>query len=212
LVADVCQAFGMSELNRDRIAILRIELEMTEPLIWRRVAVPASINFKVLHNVIQAVMGWLDYHVWEFIVGNEVYTTPHPDNETSERRVRNAAATTLTSGLKRGLSSFEYVYDLGDHWRHKIVVEEIRDAEPGVLYPVFLGGERRCPPEDIGGIPGLEEFLEIVAGSDKEEKREALAWYGAPYDPEDIDEEQINFSLRRITRARRRGRKPKSVS
>jgi hypothetical protein len=41
-----------------------------------------------------------------------------------------------------------YVYDMGDNWQHRIIVEKIKAAEPGALYPQFLGGERRCPPED----------------------------------------------------------------
>ena len=50
----------------DNIAILRIELEDIDPLIWRRVAVRSSMNLKAVHRVIQAAMGWLDYHLWEF--------------------------------------------------------------------------------------------------------------------------------------------------
>jgi hypothetical protein len=29
---------------------------------------PTSITLKVVHDVIQAVMGWLDYHLWEFTI------------------------------------------------------------------------------------------------------------------------------------------------
>ncbi len=54
----------------DDIAILRIELEDIEPLIWRRVGVRTSMTLKAVHSVIQAAMGWLDYHLWEF-EGNE---------------------------------------------------------------------------------------------------------------------------------------------
>ena len=43
----------------DYIVILRIELEDIEPLIWRRVAVPVSINLEVVHSVVQAAMGWV---------------------------------------------------------------------------------------------------------------------------------------------------------
>ena len=50
----------------DDIAILRIELEDITPLIWRRVAVRTSINLKAVHSVIQAAMGWLNCHLWEF--------------------------------------------------------------------------------------------------------------------------------------------------
>ena len=43
----------------DDMAILHIELEDIEPLIWRRVAVPVSMNLEVVHSVIQAAVRWL---------------------------------------------------------------------------------------------------------------------------------------------------------
>jgi hypothetical protein len=43
----------------DDMAILRIELEDIEPLIWRRVAVPVSMNLEVVHSLIQAAVRWL---------------------------------------------------------------------------------------------------------------------------------------------------------
>jgi Plasmid pRiA4b ORF-3-like protein len=56
------QTWGMTGL--EDIAVLRIELEDIEPLIWRRVAVHTSMNLKAVHGVIQAAMGWLDNHLW----------------------------------------------------------------------------------------------------------------------------------------------------
>ena len=54
----------MTASDEAAIALLRIELEDIEPLIWRRVAVPTSMSLKAVHNVIQAAMGWLDNHLW----------------------------------------------------------------------------------------------------------------------------------------------------
>jgi hypothetical protein len=56
----------MTASSEGAVAILRIELQDTEPLIWRRVAVRTSINLKAVHSMIQAAMGWLGYHLWEF--------------------------------------------------------------------------------------------------------------------------------------------------
>ena len=44
----------------DEIATIRIELRHTDPLIWRQVEAPTSITLKVLHDIVQRVMGWLD--------------------------------------------------------------------------------------------------------------------------------------------------------
>jgi hypothetical protein len=55
--------------------------------------------------------------------------------------------------------------------------------------PRFLGGERRCPPEDCGGPLGYFEFIESIASKRGKKPKEALEWYGGPYHPEDIDEQ-----------------------
>ena len=45
------------------IATLRIELKDADPSIWRVVEVPTSITLKVLHDIVQAAISWLDYHL-----------------------------------------------------------------------------------------------------------------------------------------------------
>jgi hypothetical protein len=70
---------GMTASPTDAaIATLRIEIKYIEPLIWRRVAVRTSMNLRGLHTVIQASVGWLDYHLWEFLIdgANTVFPIP----------------------------------------------------------------------------------------------------------------------------------------
>lgn len=40
-----------------------------------------------------------------------------------------------------------YMYDLGDHWVHEIVVEEIVPEEDSKNIVEVLGGSGACPPE-----------------------------------------------------------------
>lgn len=54
-----------------------------------------------------------------------------------------------------------YVYDFGDNRRHNVELERILPAS-GVVRPICLAGERHCPPEDVGGVPGYEDFLEVI--------------------------------------------------
>jgi hypothetical protein len=192
----------MTDSPADAIAILRIEIKYIEPLIWRRVAMRTSMNLKALHTVIQAAMGWLDYHLWEFVVDERKYGIPDPDRP----HVKNGATTQLATILVSGMTEFGYVYDFGDNWEHRIVVEGISTAETGAKYPRFLGGERRCPPEDCGGPPGYFDFIENIARKQSKRAKEALEWYGGPYDSDDIDVEQINISLGRIASSYRTGR------
>jgi hypothetical protein len=38
-----------------------------------------------------------------------------------------------------------------------------------MVRPVCVAGERHCPPEDVGGVPGYQEFLEVVFDPSHEE-------------------------------------------
>ena len=186
-----------------QIAVLRIELSGTVPAVWRRVAVAAATDLETLHAIVQAAMGWRDNHLWEFIIDGKRYGIPEPEDRDSGRCVSPAEIARLTRFLAVGIDRFEYVYDMGDNWRHRIVIEGIEHAEAGAVYPDLRAGKRRCPPEDCGGVPGYYGFLEIIAAPDKGPgsrlKRRTLAWYaGGVYDPENIGEEEIRAALARI--------------
>ena len=78
-----------------------------------------------------------------------------------------------------------YVYDSGDDWQHKIELEKIiDDYESG--YPTILEGDGACPPEDVGGIPGYEEFLRVWNDQEDAEHEEMRQWgenqYYRPFD------------------------------
>ena len=97
----------------NEIATVRIELRHTDPLIWRQVEVPTSITLKVLHDIIQAVMGWFDYHLWEFTIGDE--NTAWRWTRIGEHAVRlwqaRYACATCCSHER---PSIDYTYDFGD--------------------------------------------------------------------------------------------------
>ncbi|MGO8922544.1 MAG: IS1096 element passenger TnpR family protein [Xanthobacteraceae bacterium] len=63
-----------------------------------------------------------------------------------------------------------------------------------------------CPPEDCGGFPGYYDFLDNIASKQSKKRKAALDWYGAPYDPDEIDEQQIVITLNRIAKTWRSGR------
>lgn len=199
-------------MSADEIAVLRIELKDIEPLIWRRVAVRAAANLQTLHRIIQAAMGWQDYHLWEFVVGDKIYGVPDPEDIGWGHEVHRAAGIALARLLADGVTVFDYTYDMGDNWEHRILVERVETAKPDTLYPRFLGGERRCPPEDCSGVSGYYEFIDTIAAPDKgkgsRHRKEALDWYGGPYEPDDMGEEEIRAALARIgARSRNRGRR-----
>ena len=57
---------------------------------------------------------------------------------------------------------FEFIYDFGDWWSHKVIFEGFLKADAEEKYPVCVGGKYAGPPEDVGGPPGFEEFKAAI--------------------------------------------------
>jgi hypothetical protein len=93
---------------------------------------------------------------------------------------------------------FFYDYDFGDSWGHEVVVEEITSWPRGLKHAVCVDGQRSCPPEDVGGPPGFEEFLQVLANPDHEEYERYVGWSGGTYDPEAFSLAATNIALQRV--------------
>lgn len=78
------------------------------------------------------------------------------------------------------------MYDFGDDWQHEVVVEDIFTEVVGVKYPLCIDGERACPPEDVGGVYGYEEYLQVLSDPSDGQHENMLEWRG-PFDPEKFD-------------------------
>lgn len=188
----------------EKSALVRIALKDIEPEIWRRVEVPLGMNLKGLHDVIQAVFGWQDYHLFEFQVGEKRYGVPSPE-WGDERKVLQAKATKLADLMSKGIDRFDYTYDFGDNWEHAIAIEAVADADPAVKYPRFVAGARRAPPEDVGGFPGFFDFVEAMVNPRHPEHRNLLKWYGGPYDPDNMGLLDLRLRLGAIAKRRHAG-------
>jgi hypothetical protein len=156
-------------------------LRDTTPPVWRRVLVPGAMTLDALHDVIQTAMGWENDHLHEFVLAKR---TPVEDEE----RV------TVSDLVAARVKKFVYTYDFGDSWRHDLTIGKIEPREPGRQYPVCVGGERNCPPEDCGGIWGYEELLEMLADRKHPGRRERADWLRG-FDPEAFDIDKVNAGL-----------------
>ena len=168
---------------------LKITLQGAKPPIWRRIQVPGITTLALLHEVIQICMGWTDYHLHQFIIEKTKYTLPDSDGDLlGSRDERSFTLQALAAKLE---PHFQYIYDFGDDWQHRIQVEKILAAGEGHPYPVLLAGKRACPPEDIGGLPGYLELLEISGDPESEEFETTMAWLGEDFSPESFDRAEI---------------------
>src|SRR4051812_11748312 len=96
-----------------RESILQLKVSLvgaSDPRVWRRLLVPASLRLDRLHDVIQAAMGWQDCHLHAFTAGDVDYGPADP--ELGHRNERRTAVGDVIA--ERG-DRMRYVYDFGDH-------------------------------------------------------------------------------------------------
>jgi hypothetical protein len=170
---------------------LKITLAEIRPPIWRRIQVPGTILLCCLHDALQAVFGWSGSHLHNFEKDGKYWGVPEYADLIDESNVR------LAQVLKAKDDSLIYVYDFGDNWRHEIVLEQMILANEPMKAPTCLGGERRCPPEDVGGVSGYEEFLEIISDPRHEDYEEYVGWAGGHFQDE-FDLKAVNEVLSRM--------------
>ena len=177
---------------------IKVTLNGSEPTIWRRILVTDGTTLSTLHCVLQAVMGWSNYHLNEFTVAGTEYGTPSPDKHTFSRELADERRAKLLELVPGEGFSFGYVYDFGDNWQHELVVDKILELEAGRCYPVCIGGEGACPPEDCGGIWSYYGLLEALRDPNHPEHEELTEWVGGEFDPDEFDLEATNRKFTQV--------------
>jgi hypothetical protein len=119
-------------------------------------------------------------------------------DELGEFDLLDESKTQLSKVLRAEGDSLIYVYDYGDNWRHGVLLEEIIPVSDVVKSPICFGGERRCPPEDVGGVSGYEQFLDVIFDPGHEDFEHFRDWAGASFQPEEFDVQAVNLELSRL--------------
>jgi hypothetical protein len=202
---------------------LKITIKDSKPPIWRTVAVPSDIRLSDLHMVIQAVFGWENCHLHQFILRNKqpkptreelatltraedwdaLYRRLHPDRYFSLpifklEDVEDERKFRLRTLVPVHGDKIEYEYDFGDDWVHVIEVKRIGASVDGVKYPVCLGGKFAGPPEDSHGIWGYYEMLEAVKDPRHPMHRDYKEWLSPDFDPNHFDLDETNALLTQL--------------
>jgi hypothetical protein len=178
-----------------------IVLTNTDPVIWRRIEVPAQYSFWDLHVAIQDAMGWQDCHLHEFrlldAAEQKVVSIGIPTGEEpADRPVLPGWDVRVSTFFERRewhAPPATYAYDFGDDWEHVVVHEGLAPADESRSHPRCLTGEGRCPPEDCGGPHGYAEFLHAMADSNHEEHESMREWAGGDFDPEAFNPAAVQF-------------------
>jgi len=128
---------------------LKVSLHDAKPPVWRRLEIPSAMTLDRVHAVLQIAFGWYDVHLHSFETVCGEFGVPDGEDWADEG---DESAVTLAQVAATEKAKVSYVYDLGDDWRHDIVVERIVPAEAGVAYPRCTGGKGTPPEDDSGGI------------------------------------------------------------
>jgi hypothetical protein len=171
---------------------MQVELRDVDPRVWRRLVVPDGITMADLAEILLVAMGWENIHLHLFEVGDVSYGPGDDDAEDDEID----EDTVVVSDALGSHDQFDLEYDLGDGWIHDVVIEE-RSAS-AVAFAHCLGGENACPPENVGGPGGYEDFLEAIADPAHEDHDEEVEWIGGSFDPAGFDLDAVNAALREL--------------
>jgi len=191
-------------MNTSKLAYqFKITLGEILPPIWRRIQVPAKYSFWDLHVALQDSIGWLDYHLHMFR-----FRKPHkkavveigiPGDEMDDHITLPGWEISIGDYFTEPGNVALYEYDFGDIWEHELLLEGIQLKEEGAKYPRCIAGERACPPEDCGGVPGYYRLLEILSNPKHDEYMQTIDWLKGhaksyyPYRPDEFEPEKVHF-------------------
>ncbi|MEH6825380.1 MAG: DUF1186 domain-containing protein [Motiliproteus sp.] len=173
---------------------LKITLEGIHPPIWRRVQVASDMDLNVFHQVLQTVMGWTGSHLHEFLIGDRRIGLLF-DQELLEQEIEDETGLRLCSLLEQPQDRLGYSCDFGDSWQHEVLLEGVLPFDAAVRLPCCLEGKRGCPPEDIGGLGGYADYLEIINDASHPNYETIREWAGMGADPEHFDPQEVNAML-----------------
>lgn len=182
-----------TDLPQTNVFQMKVTLNGIEPAIWRRFQVLSNLSFYEFHLVLQAIMGWANAHLYLFKIGNLELSDPVTAEEFG---VVSADGLTLGQLLAPGMEPFTYEYDFGDAWQHEIAVEKVLHSVNMDEYPLCLGGQRACPPEDCGGVLGYASFLTAVTDPAHPKRGNLFQRVGGLFDPEAFDANSVNQRLK----------------
>jgi len=183
-----------------------VTLNYVKPKVWRRIVVPATLDFYDLHSVIQTSIGWTNSHLFNFTIEDPTnnktielvadedsvsenfgmaqhYMKNPPEKGTFEdkmyqRFIRVQLLLARDVDLHEYVLNkpeFNYMYDFGDGWEHAVIMEKVVE-NCAFDYPQVLEGKGTCPPEDVGGPPGYDDFKRVMKDKEDPEHAHMKEW------------------------------------
>ena len=87
---------------------LKITLLEIQPPIWRRIQVPDTLLLCCLHDALQAVFGWTDRHLHQFVRGDTYLSNPEWYEDYDDIEVVDESRIRISRVLKTAGDSVRY--------------------------------------------------------------------------------------------------------
>ena len=186
----------MSQHSPAHNVIVQIKVKLlgvSKPPVWRQLQLRADTRLDQLHQILQAALGWENYHMHVFTFADEEFGVRDPElGHADERKVMLGELTDIGA-------RFRYTYDFGDDWEHEILVEDLLDPDPENHYPILVASKGACPPEDCGGTWGYTNLKAILANPNHDEHEDMLEWLdltnASEFDPTAVPTKDIDYEL-----------------
>lgn len=182
---------------------IKIQIDGITPPVWRRVEVPAEIALNELHDVIQRLFAWEDYHLHEFRLGDFAtgsrYAPADPEADHWGEPPLDEYGVPLNTLLTAPKDRLHYQYDFGDDWEHTITLEKVLAPVLADALPRCADGRGHAPQEDSFGPHGWMEKLTISNNPSDPDYQGIRAWLllaeGESIDPRAFDLTKVNKNL-----------------
>lgn len=188
---------------------LRISIQGTQPEIWRRLLVPETVTVPQFHEAIQCAFGWRNRHLYGVRCldrTGEPRVIVGPDEAAEDVAAEPASGVVLFELIDAqgaGHADFEYEYDFGDTWIHRVELVGPALVQEGTI--ACVDGGNRGPVEDSGGPGGYRRLAEVLANEKHPEFYDAATWFSevtgeraTAFDAEAFDLDAVNRKLERL--------------
>ena len=142
-------------------------------------------------------MGWTNSHLHQFEIDGAVYGDPEllyegwqDETPPVDSLITRISEIVPQDGKRFG---FRYEYDFGDRWVHEVTLKGVEPRVKGQRYPQCTAGERACPPEDCGGVPGYQALVEALLDPEHSEFEALGEWIPPGWGPELFKPENVRF-------------------
>jgi hypothetical protein len=170
---------------------LKVLLADTQPPVWRRLVVPASLSLARLHRTLQAAFGWEDDHGHVFRIRGGEYGESGTEEAFGLRGERGSLA---GLGIEPG-ETFTYEYGLEDAWTLLVTVEDRLLLDAPLRCPRCEEGRRAGPPEGSGGPFAFREHLAAAQDPSHPDHGPAKAFFPTGWKAATFDARAVQAAL-----------------